>query len=439
MLNNLVHVALKIRRDILELNTSGTLSINDQNAVKCIPDSLYLFLRLILGGQDEIDTMTDLDDIENSSSKVLGTSIAQDVVYAVHGGRKWTPKHVGLASTLHQATRSKHLVNLFHKAGHCISYSQVLQLDTLLAENTVQSLDQASGAVIPPNLKPGKFIHFTADNIDILDQTLDGKNTFHATQMAAWPRLESQDAEQLQISVPPNASNTTFAVPEALEKLHDVSFNPATSEPSADFGVPDLTWYDAEKLEKDTSVQSAKAIDMAFHLHRYTHNVVGWTTFNEKLTTTVPTQTTVGYLPILVAPAHEFDTLNTVVKRCIAISDHFDQQYTVLTVDQALYCKLMELKWAIPHYNGKLIPRLGGLHISMNFLKVIGEHMEGSGLAEAWVESGLLAPGPVQLVLGGKSYSKGLRAHKLTTQVSTAPRSSKMDTRPRSGMLPNFV
>ena len=74
---------------------------------------------------------------------------------------------------------------------------------------------------------------------------------------------------------------------------------------------------------------------MAFHLHRNTHNVVGWTTFNEKLTTTAPTQTAVGYLPILVTPAHEFDTLNTVVKRYIAISDHFDQQYTVLTVDQA--------------------------------------------------------------------------------------------------------
>ena len=208
---------------------------------------------------------------------MLVTSIAQDVVYAVHGGRKWTPKHVGLASTLHQATRSKHLVNL--------------------------------------------------------DQTLDGKNTFHATQMAAWQRLESQDAAQLQISVPSNASNTTFAVPEALEKLYDVSFYPATSEPSADFGVPDLTWYDAEKLEKDTSVQSAKAKDMAFHLHRNTHNVVGWTTFNEKLTTTAPTQTAVGYLPILVTPAHEFDTLNTVVTRYIAISVHFDQQYTVLTVE----------------------------------------------------------------------------------------------------------
>jgi hypothetical protein len=51
--------------------------------------------------------------------------------------------------------------------------------------------------------------------------------------------------------------------------------------------------------------------------------------------------TSVGHLPIIVAPAHELDTLNTVVRRCMAISSHLGQDYTVITIDQALYCKLM--------------------------------------------------------------------------------------------------
>jgi hypothetical protein len=55
-------------------------------------------------------------------------------------------------------------------------------------------------------------------------------------------------------------------------------------------------------------------------------------------------------LLIILAPAHEMDTLNTVVKKCIAISSHFGQEHTVLTVDQALYCKLMELKWSVEEY-----------------------------------------------------------------------------------------
>ncbi len=36
-------------------------------------------------------------------------------MYNVSGGKHWTPKHLGLASSLHQATRSKELLELFHK------------------------------------------------------------------------------------------------------------------------------------------------------------------------------------------------------------------------------------------------------------------------------------------------------------------------------------
>jgi hypothetical protein len=89
----------------------------------------------------------------------------------------------------------------------------------------------------------------------------------------------------------------------------------------------------------------------------------------------------------------------------------------VVTVDQALFPLLMELKWAVPEYRDTLIPRLGGLHISMNFLKVLGQHMQESGLSEIWVESALLGPRTVERVLEGKEYSKGVRAHKVTLQA----------------------
>ena len=40
-------------------------------------------------------------------------------------------------------------------------------------------MDPTSGAVLPGNFVPNTFIHFTAD---ILDESLDGKNTFHAAR-----------------------------------------------------------------------------------------------------------------------------------------------------------------------------------------------------------------------------------------------------------------
>ena len=57
-----------------------------------------------------------------------------------------------------------------------------------------------------------------------------------------------------------------------------------------------------------------------------------------------PEVTTIGYMPIVQSPAHEFDTLNTAVVRCKHIANSLGQQHVVLT--EALYCKLMELKWA---------------------------------------------------------------------------------------------
>ena len=177
---SLVHVALKIREDLMEEPGPQSFSVSDQDAINCVPDSLYMFLRLLVGGKKLLHRESVEEKEAEARCKVL--SCAQDIVYGASGGTKWTPKQVGLGSTLHQVTRSKDLVKLFNKAGHILSFNKILQVDTSLAESILKSLDPETGSVMPPNLFPGKFVHFSADNIDILDEIMDDKNTFHATQ-----------------------------------------------------------------------------------------------------------------------------------------------------------------------------------------------------------------------------------------------------------------
>ena len=88
--------------------------------------------------------------------------------------------------------------------------------------------------------------------------------------------------------------------------------------------------------------------------------------FNPTQSKESPEMTSIGYMPLVQAPAHELDTLNTIVLRC---------KHVVLTVDEALFCKLMELKWAKEEYQDFLTVRLGGLHIALNFMKVIRKHI----------------------------------------------------------------
>ena len=279
----------------------------------------------------------------------------------------------------------------------------MLQTDAALADHTLKSLDP----VIDSSKSCSRQIR--SFHIDILDETLDGKNTFHATQMAAWQRGIISNKDEVQLKP---ISQRALVVPQILGELNHINVNPSKSEIVFN-GPVEKEWFDVQSVGHT----SPKAIDLAFFLRR--HNLeckLSWTSFNQTLLSDDFERTAIGFMPMILAPAHDFDTLNTVVQICLAVSSHFGQSLTVLTVDQALFSRLMELKWSVPEYQRKLFSRLGGLHTSINFLKAIGDHMTGSGLSDIWLESNLLGEGSIQLVLAGKSYNKAMRAHKLTLQ-----------------------
>lgn len=438
----LVHAALLIRRELIASPGHMGLNVSEAEITKVIPEKLNVFLHVLFSGQDGIcdeadgcNTTIEEDDDEDPSLEVelcdiVGQknnrmmSIAQDIVYSISGGKKWTPKHVGLALTLHQKTRSRKLVGLFNSAGHCISYRQLMTVDTALAETTLKSLDRSTGAVIPPNLIPSdpektgevtdRLVHVTADNIDILNDTLDGKNTFHATQMVAFQRGGATTDDILKEMKPSRVRS--LSAPSELGSIILPSGFKEKQEPvfRKEFDKDEVFHFG----EKRKCVVESEALDLSFIFTRQdADDKTSWSTFNELLSSNDQVLTAVGYLPMILNPAHELGTLNTVLQRCLSIADHLNHQHIVLTVDQALYCKLLELKWSNQDYQRRIVLKMGGLHIAMNFLGVIGKHMGGCGLEELWIESGLMGEGAVQLVLQGKRYAKAMRAHKLTYQA----------------------
>ena len=409
----MVHVALKLRSDILAQPAHQGLNVCMEDAIACVPESLYIFIRLMLGGQsllenglsdgddddkeDDDDFINDDDDdddddeVHDAEDNNRGTdddldsndavdeegeqpirrqnarvrkqetrvlSIAQDLVYSVSGDRRWTPKHVGLGSSLHQATQSKKLVEMFHNAGHTISYLDVRGVDTALAKHTLSTMNTENGTVIPVNLAEGRFIHFTADNIDINEGTLDGQNTFHATQYAAWQR-GPESVGVLQNITP--TKRATLKVPDEMNAILPAYIREGTAEPQFKEDVKE-EWF-KQPIHDCPSALKAVAMDTTFFLKRHNEDPKsGWTSFNEKHSKTDPKVSTVGYMPIILAPAHDVNTLNTVVQRIVQVTESFKQKHVVLTVDQALFPLLMELKWVVPEYQDCLIPRLGGLH-----------------------------------------------------------------------------
>ena len=100
--------------------------------------------------------------------------------------KKLTPKHIGLGLALHQATRSEKLVRLFHAANHTIGIDIIRRFDNAITNNVLDKYVANGYVYIPDNIDAERLIQFSSDNIDLLEATLDGKNTFHCTQMMAW-------------------------------------------------------------------------------------------------------------------------------------------------------------------------------------------------------------------------------------------------------------
>ena len=412
----LIHVALRLRGDIMEQKVYSGISVTENAAIDSIPESLHMFLSVLFGGQEILDLGENEDYECGKWTKNVKMSIAQDMVFGVSKGKNIPPKQLGLASTVHQKTRSKDLVNLLWTLGHGANYETLLKLDATLANDTLSSLDEKTGAVIPQNLVPGGgLIQFTADNIDIKDGgSLDGKNTFNACQMAAFQRNDGVCHKPFS-HIEKISKKQAICVPHALTNIEKTIINNEKISPIDEYSV-NVDLFDTS----DTTgcYSKATAEDNAFYFSRQKMNQrIGWTEFNQKDNKTDFTETTVGHMPMILNPASEYDTLNVVVRRCVAISKKFGQKYTVITVDQQLYCKLHVLISNISDFRSVVIPRLGGFHISLNFLRIIGQHMSDCGLHEAWIESKILGEVAAQKVFAGKDYNKGMRVHKLTKQA----------------------
>lgn len=206
----------------------------------------------------------------------------------------------------------------------------------------------------------------------------------------------------------------SLKIPAALQRISHTNVTLHSVEPRIEKGI-NKSWYDSSALLPD--VKKAKLQDLKFFLGRQNEEEhVGWTEFNKRTSQKNISVTSIGYLPMILEPAHEFSTLNTVLQRSLYIANKTGRKYTVITVDQQLYCRLLELKWSSDDYQKRIILRMGGLHLALKFLTIIGKHMSGSGLVELWVESGIVSESSAEKVMEGKVYSKGMRLLKLTVQ-----------------------
>ena len=232
---DMVHVALRTRQGLLDTPGHSGIwkAIDLAHVEQVIPNSLYLFLRLLFGSIHVAH-----EDIEiEKDCKIDQTvcSIAQDIVYGVSNRRKLTPKHVRLGLALHQATRSEALVELFHAANHTLVIDTVRRIDTTIAQNIIDRFAKNGYVYIPENIiNVGCSI---APVSYVLEATIDRNNTFHRTQKIVWQRgpvpQQSQDDSQRENVLRPRAIKPSAL--QEFQRLYHVHL-PSGKRPPPSFG-----------------------------------------------------------------------------------------------------------------------------------------------------------------------------------------------------------
>ena len=165
-------------------------------------------------------------------------------------------------------------------------------------------------------------------------------------------------------------------------------------------GKINIDWFQTCTSEH----QQLKEIEQAFRLLRMmplklfqaeiekrpSQTVPSWTVYhatNASKQTSI--KTTIGYCPMIPAPATDFNTVYSMMKYFQRLFFALGQQWTYVTCDEAIYCKAQIIKWRNQREFENAEIEMGGLHRTMNFMGCIGHIMDVSGLSEILMESEL--------------------------------------------------
>lgn len=120
------HVARILRNLCIDHQPPGSNAISHP-AELSIPPLLFNFLVWVYSDRFHDEILGSRLKIDGDLHRVV-VSTGQDIMYA--SSKIVPPKHIVLALTIHHLLRSKKLITVLNRYGHCIAYPQVQEWET---------------------------------------------------------------------------------------------------------------------------------------------------------------------------------------------------------------------------------------------------------------------------------------------------------------------
>ena len=127
-----------------------------------------------------------------------------------------------------------------------------------------------------------------------------------------------------------------------------------------------------------------------------------WASFHAQSITKATTPTESSMLPLFHEKADTPDMIKHTMELAITITEKLSPgQMPVLYLDEPLYAQAKKLQWQHPHIaEDKIVIMLGGLHIEMAILCLIGTLLKESGWSEILADASVITPGQAEAMTG---------------------------------------
>ena len=356
--------------------------ISAEKVATVVPQKLKKFLDLVCRG------------CTNKDRKVF--SIAQDIISVNSNGKKRMPKNIGLALSLKNSIRSKEFINYLNNLGHCISYDDVLRIETTWATALVE--EGEGYATIPTNVKPNFFTQAASDNGDygqeILSQHVTNTVLYQYNNLCG-----SFNTENIRMTSQRKPLRRSISLPSVpMDELQMLTKPVLPERYSA---------KNHEILQCNTSDSriGSSCLTAAWILLRITGNMLfevdctqcvpPWTGFRKVVTLKVTTPTIIGNCRTLPASPTDINVVYTMLINVRKMLINLGQKDPCVTVDEAVYQLAKQVQWLVPALQDITV-RLGGFHRAKNFLGVLGKRMQSTGFGEILEEACLYGPNQVE-------------------------------------------
>ena len=278
------------------------------------------------------------------------------------------PNRVGLATSLKNNLRSKEYITLLNKNGHCISYDEVLAIETLWARQLMSNED--GYATLPSNIQSSDccLVQAIADNGDYGQE----ENSQHITNIVlvkppSFTKGNVSDTSLVKERRPfPHRRSIKITPTPLLEASQLLRSCPQLPPYYASIGVETLLCQALSDeqirmrlinqgwiLARNTSVK---------HFDLSVQYVPGCTAFHATISSRMSLPTTVGNCHSIPAAPTDMDVIYTMLYNVHKMLSKLNQNHQVLTVGEGIYEIGKEVQWKVSPQFEDMIICLGGFH-----------------------------------------------------------------------------